>query len=71
MGEIDRISPILRPVLGPRSADRVNPDAQHHREHHEDRDDKLELSNDNPDIEQPQVVEEKAAAPEQHLDLSI
>ena len=43
MGEIDRIHPVLRPVLGLKPTDRVQPESdRHHQQHNQD---ELELKN--------------------------
>jgi hypothetical protein len=71
MGEIDRVNPILRPVLGPRPADRVQPGSDRGRHSNEQPHDELDLSNvesrDDPDGDEvPDIAEA-----EHGLDLSI
>ena len=74
MGEIDRINPILRPVFGPRATDRVQPANDQHR-HHEQPEDRLELSNEerqnDPEEEEELVEDILPEEPEHGLDLSI
>jgi len=71
MGEIDRINPIIRPILGPRGTDRVQPGTERHHQHHEDRKDNLDLTNveNLDDVADP--IEPAPEEPEHGLDLSI
>jgi|GEM_PF-5515283 len=72
MAEIDRINPIIPAVLGPRASERVQPGSDRHHRAPDDREDKLELSNEEVHVEEP---EETEGAPcrtsEDGLDLSI
>lgn len=74
MGEIDRIQPVLRPVLGLKPTDRVQPESDRHHESQRDHDE-LELSNTaHPNDEPPEPEDSEAPEPaESHsgLDISI
>lgn len=74
MGEIDRIQPVLRPVLGLKPTDRVQPDSDRHHQPQQDRDE-LDLSNTGPLPDDPAEPEEADThTPQEHaegLDISI
>lgn len=75
MGEIDRIHPVVRPILGPRSTERVQPGGDQRRSGPEYHKDEVELSNvESQEEDQDSLPEETVAASEDdshHLDLSI
>jgi hypothetical protein len=76
MGEIDRVNPLIRPVLGPRPADRVQPGSDRGRHSNEQPHDELELHthDEGEELEtqeDPDSPQEEIAEPEHGLDLSI
>jgi len=72
MGEIDRINPIIAPVLGPRPNERVQPGSDRHHRKPDDREDLLEDETDEEPVSEPQAESKPPPPePEHGLDLSI
>ncbi|HTQ09741.1 MAG TPA: hypothetical protein VMI31_06685 [Fimbriimonadaceae bacterium] len=73
MGEIDRINPIIAPVLGPRPNERVQPGSDRHHRKPDDREDLLEEDEtDEEPVSEPQAESKPPPPePEHGLDLSI
>lgn len=73
MSEIDRINPIVRPIVGPRSIDRTQSGPDHRRQQDQP-EDKLELSGDEPpilEIDDEYPPEPSVPRRDEGLDLSI
>lgn len=70
MSEIDRIHPIVRPVLGPPSTERIQPSGE--RSRHHAREDQLSLHTSDRE-EEPQDEDQEREEPDstEGLDLSI
>lgn len=72
MGEIERINPILRPILPPKVTERVQPDSDRKQRHPDE--DTVEINNTAHSEEEPETAGPSAVRhfePGQHLDIAI